>query len=124
VDLLKGLAPEVRTVEIRRESPSDRPADPAASSHAPRDQMEVPVDPVRQNAEPDHDPAAAVVASIRTAGRPLSRSEILEATGLPEQQWTAVINALRAGGHVVSHGRKRGVTWGLPGVQADRDARE
>jgi hypothetical protein len=57
----------------------------------------------------------AVLSSIRTAGRPLSRTEILASTGISDTLWTPVIQELRSSGLVVSSGKKRGTTWGLVG---------
>jgi len=80
------------------------------------DSAALPSASARQTASsPGLDIAEAVLSSVRAAGRPLSRAEILVSTGMSEAHWIAVIQELRNRGLVLSHGRKRGTTWGLAG---------
>lgn len=113
VNLLIDLAPSIKVVEIHRQTPIVCPAETIAPA-AGHDGAALPAGSTRQGASPPApDVAEAVLLLIRAAGRPLSRAEILVSTGMSGAQWTAVTQELRGRGLVVSHGRKRGTTWGL-----------
>jgi uncharacterized protein YhaN len=114
VDMLIGLGAGVRIIEIPRQLAAARLTASLGTGRDPNGGAAEAANFTRAFSLRDEDLAADVLTSIRTAGRPLSRADILAATGLPEPRWTSVIQSLRNGGLVVSHGRKRGTTWGLP----------
>lgn len=112
LNLLVDLDPSLKVVEIGRQTPVERPVD-FLERAVGFDSAAVPAASSRQVAsQPGLEFAEAVLSSIRAAGRPLSRAEILASTGMPEAHWPVVIQELRSRELVVSHGRKRGTTWG------------
>ncbi len=123
VELLRGLDTNVRLIEIPRQLSVARYATPVETGSRPDGNATAAANFARDSSPPAEDLAAAVLTSIRAAGRPLSRATILTATGLPEPRWMPVIQSLRNRGLVVPHGRRRGTTWGLPewGGQPDED---
>jgi hypothetical protein len=116
VDLLIDLEPSVRVITIDRQTPA-APSDEWSSPQAAGREAASPrlAGAERPPSQIGPDLVEAVLSSIRTAGRPLSRTEILASTGISDTLWTPVIQELRSSGLVVSSGKKRGTTWGLVG---------
>jgi very-short-patch-repair endonuclease len=57
-----------------------------------------------------------VLEVLRTAGRPLAKSEILARARIPETGWWAAIGSLRRRGLVVQEGMRRSATYRLVGI--------
>ncbi len=113
VDLLIGLAPGIKVVEIHRQTPVVRPVETRAPAVGLDSATSLAASARQAVPQRGLDLSQAVLSSIRAAGRPLTRAEILVSTGMSEAHWIAVIQELRNRGLVLSHGRKRGTTWGL-----------
>lgn len=112
VKLLLELEPSTRVIDIQRETPIVYPGGTGIAAGGRNDTTHAAG--ARQVASSSGaDLSEAVLSSIRAAGRPLSRGEILSSTGMSDAQWITVIQELRSRGLVRAHGQKRGTTWGL-----------
>jgi DNA-binding IclR family transcriptional regulator len=59
----------------------------------------------------------AVLDCLRTSGKPLSKAEILAATGLDESLWPKLLAQLRDASQIVQQGQKRGTRYSLPAAE-------
>lgn len=115
VDLFIGLEPSTRVIEIQRQTPIVHPGETGVAAGGSNSTTRAVAGARQVTSASGSDLSEAVLSSIRAAGRPLSRSDILASTGMTEAQWIAVSRELRDRGLVLTHGRKRGATWGLAG---------
>jgi len=114
VDLLVRLDPKVNIIRIQRETPTPGTGDPPVLEDGSRSRVPAGGTASEPSSTLVSDDGEAVLAALRAAGRPLSRADLVTMSGLAEERWTPVIQALRTSGQVIPHGRKRGTTWGLP----------
>jgi len=58
--------------------------------------------------------AESILSALRQSEEPMSRSQLLEATGMPSNAWNRIIRSLKDQGAVVQEGERRGATYRLP----------
>ena len=113
VDLLIDLDPSVRVITIDRQTPTTRSEEWSLTQAGHESMAPGLAGNVQPPPQMGPDIAEAVLLAIRAAGKSLSRTEILVATGISDTLWTPAIQELRSRGQIVSFGKKRGTTWGL-----------
>lgn len=60
------------------------------------------------------DPTQALVDALRAAGEPLSKSQLLEATGVPANEWNRAIKPALDSGAFIKTGERRSTRYSIP----------